>query len=167
MIRKVDDFLKGYEFESGGTQKLLDALTDESIRQRVADGHRTLGNIAWHIATTIPEMMGRTGLEVAGPSHTTPTPGSAIEIADAYRQTAASLLAQVKSKWDDAALEIEDDMYGERWKRGVSLSGLMMHECHHRGQLTVLMRQAGLRVPGIYGPAQEDWAQMGMPAPPE
>jgi uncharacterized damage-inducible protein DinB len=29
--------------------------------------------------------------------------------------------------------------------------------------MTVLMRQAGLRVPGIYGPAKEDWASMNMP----
>jgi hypothetical protein len=28
------------------------------------------------------------------------------------------------------------------------------------------MRQAGLKVPGIYGPAREDWASMGMPAEP-
>jgi hypothetical protein len=26
------------------------------------------------------------------------------------------------------------------------------------------MRQAGLVVPGIYGPAREEWAKMGMPA---
>jgi len=27
-----------------------------------------------------------------------------------------------------------------------------------------LMRQAGLKVPGIYGPSKEEWALMGMPA---
>ena len=27
----------------------------------------------------------------------------------------------------------------------------------------VLMRQAGLGVPGIYGPSKEEWATMGMP----
>jgi len=31
--------------------------------------------------------------------------------------------------------------------------------------MTVLMRQAGLRVPGVYGPAHEDWAGMGMEPP--
>jgi uncharacterized damage-inducible protein DinB len=30
--------------------------------------------------------------------------------------------------------------------------------------MTVLMRQAGLRVPGIYGPAKEEWEEHGMPA---
>jgi hypothetical protein len=27
----------------------------------------------------------------------------------------------------------------------------------------VLMRQAGLSVPGVYGPAREDWAALGLP----
>ena len=31
--------------------------------------------------------------------------------------------------------------------------------------MTVLMRQAGLRVPGFYGPVREDWAQWGMEVP--
>lgn len=42
---------------------------------------------------------------------------------------------------------------------------LVFHQIHHRGELIVLMRQAGLRVPGLYGPAKEDWATYGIPAP--
>ncbi|MBI2416475.1 MAG: hypothetical protein HYV28_00920 [Ignavibacteriales bacterium] len=30
--------------------------------------------------------------------------------------------------------------------------------------MTVLMRQAGLKVPGAYGPSREEWAAYGMPA---
>jgi len=30
----------------------------------------------------------------------------------------------------------------------------------------VIMRQAGLRVPGVMGPAEEEWAAMGMPVQP-
>jgi uncharacterized damage-inducible protein DinB len=46
----------------------------------------------------------------------------------------------------------------------MALQALISHEIHHRGQMTVLMRQAGLKVPGIYGPAREEWAAYGMPA---
>jgi len=38
-----------------------------------------------------------------------------------------------------------------------------LHQTHHRAQMTVLMRQAGLKVPGVYGPSREEWSQMGMP----
>ena len=57
-------------------------------------------------------------------------------------------------------------MYGESWSRGAVLMSLIVHQAHHRGQMTVLMRQAGLRVPGVYGPAKEDWAAMNLPAQP-
>jgi uncharacterized damage-inducible protein DinB len=40
------------------------------------------------------------------------------------------------------------------------LTVLLRHEIHHRAQMTVLMRQAGLRVPGVYGPSREEWAAM-------
>ena len=53
-------------------------------------------------------------------------------------------------------------MYGETWKRGVALEMLIRHEAHHRGQMTVLMRQAGLPVHGVYGPSREEWTAMGM-----
>jgi uncharacterized damage-inducible protein DinB len=69
------------------------------------------------------------------------------------------------SGWSDATLEVEDDMYGERWPRGATLQSLVVHQAHHRGQMTVLMRQAGLRVPGVYGPAREEWTAYGMPPP--
>ena len=55
-------------------------------------------------------------------------------------------------------------MYGETWKRGRTLGALVNHQIHHRGQMTVLMRQAGLEVPGVYGPAKEEWGAYGMPA---
>ena len=45
------------------------------------------------------------------------------------------------------------------------LAHLFLHQIHHRGQMTVLMRQAGLEVPGVYGPSRPEWAHYGMPEP--
>jgi uncharacterized damage-inducible protein DinB len=67
--------------------------------------------------------------------------------------------------WTDVDLDTVDDMFGERWTRRFTLLVLINHQIHHRGQMTVLMRQAGLRVPGMYGPAMEDWAQWNMEPP--
>ena len=64
----------------------------------------------------------------------------------------------------DENLDEEVNMYGEMWKNGSTLTILVTHQIHHRGQLTVLMRQAGLKVPGFYGPAREEWTAYGMPA---
>lgn len=165
MFTTCEQFLALWESERDTTQRLFDTLTDHSLAQAVTAGHRTIGRLAWHIAQTIPEMMGHTGLVLDGPGEHEPVPTSAKVIADGYRTAAASLETQMTAHWTDATLAEVDDMYGERWSRGRTLDALLLHQVHHRGQLTVLMRQAGLSVPSIYGPAREDWAQMGMEPP--
>ena len=45
--------------------------------------------------------------------------------------------------------------------------GLIKHIAHHRGQITVLMRQAGLKPFGVYGPPKEDWIHLGVENPPQ
>jgi len=165
MFTKLSHFEAAWKQESASTTKVLQALTDASLSQAVAKDHRTLGRLAWHITLSIGEMMRRTGLEVAGPAEDAPVPGSAAEIVAAYQTAAGSLLDQVHKNWRDETFLVEDDMYGQRWKRGLTAAALIGHQTHHRGQMTVLMRQAGLEVPGVYGPARQEWAGMGMPAP--
>lgn len=50
----------------------------------------------------------------------------------------------------------------EAWLNGGSLRYTIMHQAHHRGQMTVLMRQAGLRVPDVYGPTYDTWVEKGI-----
>jgi uncharacterized damage-inducible protein DinB len=166
MIRSIDDFAAAWVDESEKTQRVLDALTDPSLAQRVTPEGRSLGFLAWHIVTTITEMLPLAGVATRGPDPHAPVPKSAREIADAYRGAAASVVPAVKQAWTDALLPQVVPMYGMQWPRSKVLSALLLHESHHRGQATVLMRQAGLSVPGTYGPAREDWAKMGMPAQP-
>lgn len=165
MIRKIDDFLAGWAEISSGTQKVMAALNDASLAQTVCPGGRSLGRIAWHIVLSIHEMMARAGLDFEAPADDAPIPATAREIAEAYQKTAQALTeALARAGWSDATLLVEDDMYGEKWPRGRTLSILIGHEMHHRGQMTVLMRQAGLPVPGVCGPSKEEWAAFGMPA---
>jgi uncharacterized damage-inducible protein DinB len=166
LFHTIDEFTATWSYESAGTQKLLDALTDASLAQAVVPGGRTIGRLAWHIAQSIPEMMARTGLRVTGIGEHDPVPATAAAIAAAYRAASASLVEQMRAHWTDATLQQEDDMYGERWSRAMTLTALVSHQTHHRGQLTVLMRQAGLPVTGMYGPSEQEWAGMGMAPPP-
>jgi uncharacterized damage-inducible protein DinB len=165
MFTKLKHFERAWAFESENTLRMLRVLTDASLSQAVAPEERTLGRIAWHVTTSIPEMMERTGLKLAGPSAHAPVPTTAAAIAVGYEAAATSLRDAVKSGWSDETLQQSDHMYGEPWKRGLTLTVLVTHQAHHRGQMTVLMRQAGLKVPGVYGPAREEWAGMGMLPP--
>jgi uncharacterized damage-inducible protein DinB len=165
MFHTINDFIRVWSTELEATQKVLKHLTDRSLGQELSPNIRTLGRMAWHLVTTLPEMMERTGLTMAGPEHDGPIPATAKEIFRAYNEAAISLLEQIQAKWTDATLDITDDMYGEKWKRGATLAALVFHQIHHRAQMTVAMRLAGLEVPGVYGPARQEWAQMGMEPP--
>jgi uncharacterized damage-inducible protein DinB len=135
MFRRIDDFDAVWRNEREGTLKTLRALNDASL-----------------------------GLKVEAPEEKAPQPATAAAIADAYHAASESLATTVKQTWSDSDLLVEIDMYGERWTRGKALWALVAHEIHHRAQMTVLMRQANLRVPGIYGPSKEEWVSYGMPA---
>jgi uncharacterized damage-inducible protein DinB len=165
MYRTLDDFLDHYAYLNDGTGKLLDLLTDEVLGQQVVPGHRNLGQLAWHLVTTVPEMMQRTGLPLAAIDPHAMPPASAAEIANGYGAVTSEFTQALKNHWADADLAVTDDMYGENWPRGLTLTALIQHEIHHRGQMTVLMRQAGLQIPGLYGPALEEWQMMGMEVP--
>ena len=166
MFGSIDGFLKEWKDESQITASYLAALTDASLTQAITEGHRDLGRIAWHIAQTIPEMMHRTGLTFDGPEVDAPVPSASAAIADAYLQVSAAFAEAIDARWTDESLDLEDEMYGNQWKRGFTLTCLVSHEIHHRGQMSILMRQAGLRVPAGYGPAKEDWSKMEIPPPP-
>ncbi|MEW6336772.1 MAG: DinB family protein [Acidobacteriota bacterium] len=159
MIHTIKEFLKTYGQESAITSRVMAALTDASLAQRVSAEDRTLGEIAWHLATSVPEMANHTGLEVPGAADAA-VPASAAAIREAYGQAAAGLLEQVGGRWTDETLAVKDDMYGEMWRRSFTLTVLIVHEIHHRGQMSVLMRQAGLAVPEIYGPNREQTEAM-------
>jgi uncharacterized damage-inducible protein DinB len=164
MFRTIQDFLDTWAFESEATLRIFNALTDASLDQRVTPEGRSLRDLAWHITTTINEMMGEAGIQVDGPAYDLPAPATIAEIVAGYQKASAALVTVVPAQLTDDRLAESVPMYGQVWTYSSTLASFVAHQAHHRGQMTVLMRQAGLRVPGIYGPAREDWAAMGMPA---
>jgi uncharacterized damage-inducible protein DinB len=164
MYRKIEDFQGDWAYETEITTKLFSNLTDESLNQKVTADGRSLGFLAWHIALTLGEMPGKVGLTIDCPPENANVPTSAKEIAETFEKAAKSIAAEVAKNWTDETLENEDEMYGMTWKRGKTLSILINHQAHHRGQVTVLMRQTGVPIVGVYGPAKEEWEAIGMTA---
>ncbi|MFA6981353.1 MAG: DinB family protein [Ignavibacteriaceae bacterium] len=163
MFSSIQEALKELKNESNSTQKLFKNLTDDSLSQKVYVEGRTLARLAWHIVTSMVEMMNKTDLKITDVAEDAPIPATANEILEVYQKVSASLLAQINEKWNDDCLSEIVNMYGEDWSKNTILVVLMKHEIHHRAQMTVLMRQAGLKVPGLYGPAKEEWSQYNMP----
>ncbi len=155
MFTSVEQFLKTWSHESAQTARVMAALTDGSLEQRVAEGYRSLGELAWHVVVSQREIVGKTGLEYDAPSKRDPVPERAAEVHSAYVDAAKALAGAVERQWTDETLEVTDQLYGREWPRGFTLAVVLYHEIHHRGQMTVLMRQAGLKVPGVYGPSAD------------
>ncbi len=159
MITTIEAFATEWESEAGLTDRVLGRLTDDSLRQAIAADRRTLGDLAWHLATSL-RFMTALGLDFdGGPEN---SPDSAAGIAEEYRRISSAVLQAVRTQWSDASLGETRTIMGEEWRNGDSMRFTLMHQAHHRGQMTVLMRQAGLLPPEIYGPTYETWIDKGM-----
>ena len=167
MFTTIKDFVDQFTTERANTLKIFGALADESLGQNVAHDHRTLGRLAWHITLMYVEgaMTRPAGLNITGAKEDSTPPKTAAEIREVYDNVSRQFLDQIKENWTDASLQEERDFFGTRWRMGFMLEVILRHEIHHRGQMTVLMRQAGLKVPGVYGPAYEEWKNFGAEPP--
>jgi len=150
---------------------VLETIPDRLMDTSIDKGHRDLRRLAWHLVETVLELPQNLGLKVKGPVGlgadgfiATPPPPTMAEIAATYRAVSDSLLDHIGS-WSNTELGRAFSLYGESWTGAFALYVLVSHQTHHRGQMTVLMRQAGLHIPGIYGPTKEGWAQFGLEAP--
>jgi uncharacterized damage-inducible protein DinB len=167
MFRHLQDVAAIWTMEAGKTLQVFDAIPDGSAFAAITAQHRDLRRLAWHLCESLAEMPANMGLHLEGfPGEPwkTPAPDSMAEIRKVYTALSESFLASLKGL-NDMALAMTYPYYGETWTGAFALWVMVTHQTHHRGQMTVVMRQAGLKVPGVYGPVLEDWAGMGLPVP--
>ncbi len=162
MYHTINEFIEDWKYEKESTLKVFEKLDDNSLSFKTEGVRRSIGFLAWHIVTSLSEMINRTGLKISAPEENASQPKTAKEILSIYKQAADSLSEAIQNEWNDETLKEEDNMYGGMWAKAITLWVLVKHQIHHRAQLTILMRQAGLKVPGVYGPSYEEWFEMGM-----
>jgi uncharacterized damage-inducible protein DinB len=158
MYISVAEFVEDWGRESGNSLKVMRALTDASLSQRSDPEANTLGKIAWHMVLMVGAYGTAAGLEVVAPQRGTEPPASAARIADAFETAARTMGEQASKKLADGQLASEISLWGRTMTVASAFQGLVRHLIHHRGQMTVLMRKAGLVVPGVYGPSREETA---------
>ncbi len=165
MYRTIADFIADWKAEEQSTLKIFSGISDEKITVKVAGNIRSLGQLAWHITQTLTEMPHKAGIVKEDSLEQEPLPVTFDVIASQYKKYSKKLVQSLEKTWKDNDLNKVIELYGEKWEKGRVLSALITHQIHHRAQMTVLMRLQGMKVPGLYGPAREDWANFGMPAP--
>ncbi len=153
MYRTKQDFITDWEASSRGTLDVLRAVTDDALTQAIVPGHNSLGWIGWHVTTALGYFTNLLGFRLS-PLKSLAQPAAAKAIADQYERYAREI-ADAAEQFTDAYLLEEVDVHGTMRPRGAVLRMMMDHQTHHRGQMTVLLRQAGLPVPGVMGPTKE------------
>jgi uncharacterized damage-inducible protein DinB len=159
----IDAMLQELEEEARTTRRVLERVPEHQLAWRPHIKSRTLGELALHVAT-VP---GGVAALIASPSpgqapdFTDPSPQSAAELIPALDQSIAKA-KEVLGVMDDASLmSTWRLMQGDRElfavPRVALLRSIMLnHWYHHRGQLTVYLRELDVPIPSIYGPSADE-----------
>ncbi|MGM0828931.1 MAG: DinB family protein [Bacillota bacterium] len=156
MFTTVSSFVQEWKQEAAVTQKVLDALTDESLKQEVAPDLYSIGSVAWHVTGATYYFPAQLGITFEVPDLRKEAPTSASEISETYKIVSTRLSEAVSEQVSDEKMNEMVNLFGMDMPVQAVFRLLIQHQAHHRGQLTVLMRQAGLKVPGVYGPSKEE-----------
>ncbi|MCM2532284.1 DinB family protein [Neobacillus pocheonensis] len=156
----VNDFLNEWKQEAAVTQKGLDVLTDESLNQEVSPGLYSIGSLVWHITGTAYYFPSQVGLKFEIPDLQKKALKSAAEISETYKTVSQWLPQAFSEQVSDEKMNEMVNLFGMDMPVQAVFRLLIQHQAHHRGQLTILMRQADLKVPGVYGPSKEEWEAM-------
>jgi uncharacterized damage-inducible protein DinB len=156
----IDEF----EAELPVTRKTLERLPDYRLEWRPHPRSMTAGQLALHMATFPGQVVLLAEHDEApapqfGASN--PQPATQGEIMAALDESAATV-RRVLSTFDDAKMRatwklMAEDRAVMSIPRTQFLRNILLnHWYHHRGQLTVYLREVGATVPSIYGPSADE-----------
>ena len=159
----IDAMLQEMEQEAQTTRRVLERVPDDRLSWRPHEKARTLGELAYHVATVPGNVAALVAAEspVQAPQFTDPTPRKAAELVPALEQSIAKA-KKLLGGMDDATLQATwRIMQGDRellaLPRVAMLRSVMLnHWYHHRGQLSVYLRELDVPIPSIYGPSADE-----------
>ena len=158
MYRQVNDFIQEWTRNSAGTLSIFKGISEEKKHQSIVDGHSSLEWLSWHLTTAPAYFIGQVGLALETKLNPKDTPDTIQEIIEQYKNTIENVTKVVQENLSDEKLQQEVDSHGQAVAIGALLRMMVDHQTHHRAQMQVLLRQAGLPVPGVMGPTKEQWA---------
>jgi len=162
-MRMVDSILMELEQEAGTTRRLLERVPTDKLGWKPHPKSMTLGQLALHVATVpgmVAEFACATNFELPDFGDQ-PTTGSTAEVIKAHEKSIADAKARLND-FDDAAMMATWTMTkgGKTLfstpRIGLIRAIMLNHWYHHRGQLSVYLRQLDVPIPSIYGPSADE-----------
>ena len=158
----IQMLLQELEQEAQTTKRVLERVPNDRLGWKPHDKSMSLGQLALHIASMpggIAQMSQQSPMQL--PQFNQPSATTAAELVPTLEQSVATA-KKVLGSLDDAALAkvwrvVDGDREVMAIPVGALLRSLMLnHWYHHRGQLSVYLRQVGVPVPSIYGPSADE-----------
>ena len=158
----IEGLLRELEQEAQTTRRVLERVPGDRLSWKPHDKSMSLGQLALHVATVpgaVAEMSRHSPFPI--PEFIQPSATTVAELIPALEQSVAKA-RQILKTMDDATLAtVWRAVNGEREVMALPVGALLRsimlnHWYHHRGQLSVYLRQVGALVPSIYGPSADE-----------
>jgi uncharacterized damage-inducible protein DinB len=160
----IEGLLQELDREAQTTRRVLERVPDDKLGWRPHPKSRTLGELALHIATSpagVAELAARSPAQAPRFAAGDPSPANASELMSTLDRSLERTKA-ILSGMDDATATqtwrlMNDDREILALPRIAFLRSIMLnHWYHHRGQLTVYLRELDVPIPSIYGPSADE-----------
>lgn len=154
--------IREFDHEMASTQKTLERVPADKWDWKPQEKSGSLGWMAWHVATLpgfttatikLPELEMTT---VSMPKVEKPAdllPAFAKASQEARAQLAGVTDEQLRQTW---SLKRNGNVIFSMPRYDVLRMFCFNHLVHHRGQLTMYLRQLNVAVPGLYGPSADE-----------
>jgi uncharacterized damage-inducible protein DinB len=160
----IDDLLRELEQEGESTRRVLERVPEERLDWKPHPKSMRLGQLAMHVAS-LPGEIAEVSTRPFDVNTVIPRPAanSRAELL-AVLQKSLAKARSLLGAMDDSDLAAPWSMVNgdqEVWSlpRGAFLRSVMLnHWYHHRGQLTVYLRQTGALLPAVYGDSADESA---------
>ncbi len=158
-------FLAELQQEAENTRKILSAITDDILEYKPDHKSWNTAQLASHIVEGyywyVPTF--RSNMIDFATMHYDKGDSTSIQsILEKFEQNLKLAIDCLQEVTNDAVfdemwyMKAGDQDLGSMPRGEVVRLMLMNHLYHHRGQLTVYIRAAGNKLPGIYGPSQDE-----------
>jgi uncharacterized damage-inducible protein DinB len=158
----IDLLIHELEQETQTTRRVLERVPGDRLTWKPHDRSMSLGQLALHIATVpgaIAEISRISPFPM--PEFVQPSASSAAELVPALEQSVTKAKTILREMNDADLSKIWRVVDGEREVMAIPIGALfrtimLNHWYHHRGQLSVYLRQVGVPVPSIYDPSADE-----------
>jgi uncharacterized damage-inducible protein DinB len=158
----IEALIQELDQETQTTKRVLERVPGDKLGWKPHDKSMSLGQLALHIATTpggVSDFVRQSPMQV--PQFVQPSATSAAELLPALEQSVAKAKENLRAIGDAGLGQTFRILLGDKeimaMPVGAALRFIMLnHWYHHRGQLSVYLRELGVPVPSIYGPSADE-----------